>query len=204
MKTILVCYVLAALLLWVSCGENTPATTEKLPATSANNPAQDAAAKVKRGEYLATIMVCQDCHTPIKMTPEGPIRDPDRMFSGHPSDYVIASYDENILKDYVLFSSIFTAAVGPWGVSYAANLTPHETGLGLWTEEQFFRAIREGKHKGMANGRSILPPMPWEFFRHLTDEDLSALFAYLQSIKPVDNLVPPPVIAAPISMAETH
>ena len=50
-----------------------------------------------------------------------------------------------------------TASSGPWGVSYAANLTPDQnTGLGIWTEEMFIKAIRTGRHMGVS--RPINPP----------------------------------------------
>lgn len=74
-----------------------------------------------------------------------------------------------------------TAWTGPWGISYSANLTPDETGTGNWTEEQFIRAIREGKSKGLQNGRSLLPPMPWQTLRIMKDEELKAIFAYLKN-----------------------
>jgi hypothetical protein len=51
--------------------------------------------------------------------------------------------------------------------------------------------MRTGKHLGV--GRAILPPMPWPGVAALTDEDLKALFAYLQSLKPISNLVPQPI-----------
>ena len=70
---------------------------------------------------------------------------------------------------------------GPWGVSFTANLTPDkETGLGNWTEEMFITTMRTGRHQG--KGRPILPPMPYQFIATLNDEDLKAVFAYLQSI----------------------
>jgi hypothetical protein len=51
-----------------------------------------------------------------------------------------------------------TAWSGPWGVSYAINLTPdQDTGIGIWTEEMFIKAIRSGKHMGEASSRPILP-----------------------------------------------
>ena len=53
--------------------------------------------------------------------------------------------------------------------------------------------MTQGKHKGMENGRHLLPPIPWESFQALTDEDLRSIFAYLKSIPPVDNIVPEPV-----------
>ncbi len=148
---------------------------------------------IARGEYLVQIMDCETCHTPKVFGEHGPQPDPKRRLSGHPSDLAIAEYPTSILPDWVLFNHHTTAAAGPWGVSFSANLTSDDTGIGLWTEEQFFRAIREGKYKGMQNGRPLLPPMPWSSFSKLTDEDLRSIFAYLQSTDPVHNIVPPPI-----------
>ncbi len=79
-------------------------------------------------------------------------------------------------------------------MSFAINLTPDkETGLGEWTEATFIQALRTGKPRGQPGGRDILPPMPWTDYRHATDEDLKALWAYLRSTPPVKNHVPPPV-----------
>ena len=85
-----------------------------------------------------------------------------------------------------------TTWAGPWGVSYAANLTPDPTtGLGAWNEQMFIGALRNGKHMG--SGRPVLPPMPWQAFRNFTDADLKAIFAYLRTLKPIKNAVPPPM-----------
>ena len=82
-----------------------------------------------------------------------------------------------------------TAWSGPWGISDAANLTPDpNTGTGIWTEDMFLRAIRTGKHWGQS--RPIMPPMPWEVYRNMTDEDLKAIWAYLRTIPPIENRVP--------------
>ena len=82
---------------------------------------------------------------------------------------------------------------GPWGVSFAANLTPDpETGvLRDFTEQQFIQTMRTGRHQGQ--GRQILPPMPWFNYGQMTDEDLKAVFAYLRQIPPVKNKVPDPL-----------
>jgi hypothetical protein len=146
---------------------------------------------IARGKYLTTVSGCHDCHSPKIMTPEGPEIDLNRILSGHPRNEEIP----NIIatRDWVLFSNALTAAVGPWGVSYAANLTPDDTGLGNWTFKQFETAIRKGKYKGLEEGRTLLPPMPWQMFRNMTDEDLRSIFAYLKSIPPIDNLVPAPI-----------
>jgi hypothetical protein len=112
------------------------------------------------------------------------------MLSGHPADEKLANInDPKILQNYALVNMGLTAWVGPWGTSFSANLTPDETGLGNWTIENFEKALREGKFKGMDNGRMLLPPMPWQSFRHLTNDDLAAIWAFLQSIPPVKNVV---------------
>jgi hypothetical protein len=89
-------------------------------------------------------------------------------------------------------SGTMTAWSGPWGTSFTANLTPDkETGLGNWTVEQFIQAIRTQRHLG--RGRPILPPMPAVIYANLSDEDLRAVFAYLQSIPAISNRVPEPL-----------
>lgn len=149
---------------------------------------------VKRGAYLVEIMSCHDCHTPKVMTDQGPAPDPNRLLSGHPADEKLASItDKSVLQNYALFNMSLTAAIGPWGTSFAANLTPDETGLGNWTIGQFGKAIREGQSKGMDGTRMLLPPMPWQNLRNISDDDLAAIWAYLQSIPPIENVVPTPI-----------
>lgn len=150
--------------------------------------------QVARGQYLVTIAGCNDCHSPKK--PGGMEPDPERLLSGHPQSEPLAQVDTSELRSWALFSPGLTAAVGPWGVSYAANLTSDDTGIGLWSEEQFIKCIREGKYKGLDGSRPLLPPMPWPNFAQMTDEDLKAVFAYLKSTKPVRNIVPTPASLA--------
>jgi hypothetical protein len=147
----------------------------------------------RRGKYLVTIMACNDCHSPRIMTPNGPGFDSARLLSGHPANLQLPPVDKTNAQGYALFSLSGTAMIGPWGTSFAANLTSDATGIGSWTEEQFFRAIREGKYKGLEQARTLLPPMPWEGYGKASDEDLHAIFAYLKSTPPVENRVPPPI-----------
>ena len=147
---------------------------------------------VARGKYLATFGACNDCHTPKKIGPNGPEDDLSRLLAGHPEDAKLPPPPDLRGNPWFVTTAGLTAWFGPWGISYAANLTPDtNTGLGIWTEDMFIRAIREGKHMGY--GRTILPPMPWQYFRELTDDDLKAIFAYLRSIPQVRNRVPDPV-----------
>ena len=157
--------------------------------------------QVKWGEHLVTVGGCADCHSPKKMTPQGPVIDQDRAFSGHPSQMPPPDIDRKEVesKGLVVTTPTLTSWVGPWGVSYAANLTPDATGIGNWQESNFITALRQGKFKGMPTGRSLMPPMPWEFFKEMSDDEIKAIFAYLKSVKPITNLVPeyqPPVTAA--------
>lgn len=148
---------------------------------------------IARGKYLVNTSACHDCHTPKIMTPTGPVFDTTRLLSGHPSSAPKPKVNKDALKDWVLFGQDLTSAAGPWGVSFAANLTSDETGTGNWTEEQFFTAIRKGKYKGLEGSRNLLPPMPWEVYREMTDTDLKAIYEYLQTTKPVSNIVPAPI-----------
>jgi mono/diheme cytochrome c family protein len=146
---------------------------------------------IARGQYLVAIGGCNDCHTPKVFAGGGTAPDHSRMLSGHPADLALPEYSfDNIGPgEWVLFNEHQTAAVGPWGVSFAANLTPdEETGIGDWTAEEFIGGLRTGTHRGI--GRPILPPMPWFNMALATDQDLEAIFAYLQSIPAIDNQVP--------------
>ena len=159
-------------------------------------PAVDTVALVKRGEYLVTVGGCNDCHSPKIMTPLGPEPDPKRLLSGHPAaDPLPAITDKRMVApgQWALFSQDLTVAVGPWGTSFSANLTPDDTGLGAWNFDQFKKAIREGKSKGLDGTRPLLPPMPWFNFAKMTDDDLLAVFSYLKSLPPVKNPVPNPL-----------
>jgi hypothetical protein len=121
--------------------------------------------------------------------------DESRLLSGHPEDDLVSEYTaEAVNSDGWVTQTNFhlTQWSGPWGVSFAANLTPQEaTGIGSWTEEVFIEIMRTGRHTG--TGREIQMPMPWDNLAKLTEEDLKAIFAYLKSLKPVENRVPSPV-----------
>jgi hypothetical protein len=153
----------------------------------------------KWGEHLVNIAACNVCHTPKKMTPQGPVDDSSLLLSGYPTKMPIPDIDRKMLESKGLVAAQTESSwIGPWGISFAANLTSDSTGIGGWKEEQFLKAIREGKFMGLDNTRPILPPMPWSTYRNMSDDELKAIFAYLKSTKPVHNIVPdamPPVTA---------
>jgi len=169
--------------------------------TLQNPPFGGFESQVKWGEHLVTIMGCGDCHTPKKMTPKGPVLDESLTLSGHPSQMPAPDIDRKEAESKGLaVTQTLTAWVGPWGISYAANLTPDATGLGAWDENTFITALRDGKYKGMKAGRPLMPPMPWVFYKNMSDDEIKAIFAYLKSLKPVNNLVPqyqPPLAPPP-------
>ena len=147
-------------------------------------------ARIERGKYLVTIMGCNDCHTPWKMGAKGPEPDMTRMLSGHPE--AMGKMPPAPPPSGPWFASIgatFTVFAGPFGTTYAINLTPDSnTGIGIWTEDMFVKALRTGKHMGTS--RPIMPPMPWLWYKSATDEDLKAIYAYLRTIPPIVNRVP--------------
>lgn len=187
----------SAFSLFTSCNSGTNETK----VAGMKEPTADAAAHryggfgsaAKWGEHIVTIAACHDCHTPKVMTPMGPDFDSSRLLSGHPAGMPDLAVDRKEMESKGLaVTNDLTAWVGPWGVSYSANLTSDATGTGNWTEAQFIKALREGKYKGMDNTRPLLPPMPWNVYRHMTDDELKAIFAYLQTTKPIANVVPAP------------
>lgn len=201
MKTrIIISFFIIALtpLFWISCDQN---QSVKSKTSSGNvNQGNNGGFKdqVEYGKHLVAVIGCNDCHTPKKMTDMGPVPDTSLLLSGHPAKIPFPDVNRKEIEAKGLaVTSDETAWAGPWGISYADNLTPDATGIGSWSKEQFFRALREGKWKGLKDSRELLPPMPWQDFRNMTDDELSAIFAYLKSIKPIQNIAPPP--APPVS-----
>lgn len=152
---------------------------------------------IARGMYLVNLGGCNDCHTPKTLGSQGPELDVSRLLSGAPAANPVPAVPTEALgmapdKWAAVTDFNLSSWAGPWGISFAANLTPDvETGLGSWTEQMFIKALRTGKHMG--EGRPILPPMPWENFAKATDADLKAIFAYLQSLPPIKNAVREPI-----------
>lgn len=137
-------------------------------------PAAAQNATVERGRYLVeTIGGCGNCHTP--KGPDGQDL-PGRNLAGG-----------QVLDEPNLFRAV------------APNITPDaETGIGRWTDAQLARAIREGIRP---DGRVLGPPMPFEFYRGISDADLAAMVAYLRTVPPVANQVEPSRYAIPLPPA---
>ena len=155
--------------------------------------------QVKWGERLVFIGGCNDCHTPKKIGPHGPEgNDMSLMLSGHPAQTPPANFDaKDAGKKGLIVTSTFTAWTGPWGTTYAANLTSDSTGIGTWKEEQFIKALREKKWMGLEGTRPLMPPMSMMPACEMNDDELKAIFAYLKTTPPVKNVIPEAVLMPP-------
>jgi hypothetical protein len=181
----IVSMIVATTLYIAACNENKTAASK--------NSASDTTAMIERGEYLVSIGGCDDCHSPKRMGERGPELIPELRLSGFRQTGQLPPVDTTeVMKGWALFAPDQTAAVGPWGASYAGNITSDETGIGNWTEAQFINCLRKGKFKGLDGSRPLLPPMPWVGYSKITDEDLKSIYYYLKTTSPVENIVPAP------------
>jgi mono/diheme cytochrome c family protein len=146
-------------------------------------------AEARRGERLVATGGCHHCHTPAKVDGDQLFPDTSRLLSGYPDRFEgqgASRLDVGWLAVAVAARSAFT---GPWGTSFAANLTADpETGLGQWTEQTFVHVMRTGRH--LWSGQPFLPPMRREEFERYSDAELKEIWAYLKSVPPVRNQVP--------------
>ncbi|HET6629824.1 MAG TPA: cytochrome c [Woeseiaceae bacterium] len=87
--------------------------------------------------------------------------------------------------------------VTPFGTIYSTNITPDpQTGIGGWSAEEFSDALHEGVR---ADGKHLYPVFPYTAFTKLSDEDTAALFAYVQSLTPVQYVPPENDLGFPYS-----
>lgn len=158
----------------------------------AAKPATAGEGDAERGRYLVASLGCGDCHSPKVVEPQGVREDGAMLLSGYREGHPLPPPPSLSGPWAAAATWDQTAWTGPWGISYATNLTPDEnTGIGSWSEETFVQSLRTGRHMGVS--RPVLPPMPWQSLKNLTDEDLRSIYAFLRTIPPVHNRVPEPV-----------
>ena len=188
----------AVTLLSTQCTNDKNETTADVkPATSEFGGYES---QVKWGERLVFIGGCNDCHTPKKMGDKGPENDMSLMLSGHPAQAPAPDFDaKEAAKKGLIVTQTFTAWTGPWGTTYAANLTSDSTGIGGWKEEQFIKCLREKKWMGLENTRPLMPPMSMMPVVEMREDELKAIFAYLKTTPPVKNVIPEAVLLPPPS-----
>jgi hypothetical protein len=176
-----------------ACNKNAPQqAAAPVPAASYT------AAQVTRGAELVNEWKCNFCHTPELKGPDGkPMPNPERLLSGHPQDEKIPDVADMVITSDAFMEFLDNLDNTVWASNdtlvFSANLTPDiETGTGAWTEAQFAATMRQGMHMGL--GRRLLYPMPWQELAELPDADLISIYAYLRTIDPVSNKVPPAVM----------
>ena len=133
-------------------------------------------ARLARGKYLFNLADCDGCHS-------------QRDFSRFGGPVVESGRGRGF---------VFPPEMGLPGVVAPRNITTDkETGIGDWTDGEKIRAIREGISR---DGTPLFPMMGYERFRHMSDEDVQSLVAYLNTLAPVTNPLPRSRIAFPISI----
>jgi mono/diheme cytochrome c family protein len=134
--------------------------------------------RIARGKYLFEVVAdCGGCH------------------SEHDLSRIAFPIAPSGVGRGIEMSAVFA---GLPGTVVAPNLTPdRETGLGAWSDGEKIRAIREGIDR---NGRALFPMMPYESFRHMSDEDAESLVAYMNTLPPVRNPLPATKLSFPISL----
>lgn len=137
-----------------------------IPLKSYSSVEVDKNNQIEYGKYLVTIASCTDCHTQA---------DQGKPLPGM---YLAGGMEFDL----------------PWGIMRSANITPdNETGIGNWTREEFVARFKSFAGDSLTN-ISVKPDqyntiMPWSFFAGMTEDDLSAIYAYLKTVKPVHNSV---------------
>jgi cytochrome c oxidase cbb3-type subunit 2 len=137
----------------------------ELAALYAREEAEAKADPVGRGRHLVDAMGCGLCHSPLD--------DNRRLLPG------------------MKLAGGMRITVEPFGDHVTGNLTSDvETGLGAWTDEEIIRTMTQGI---LRDGTRLLPfPMDWPSYSTLSPDDLRAIVAYLRTVPPVSNRIPPP------------
>jgi cytochrome c553 len=149
-------------------------------------PLSASAAPAAKGKYLATIGVCEACHTPPAVPETGPLTFEQEQLRKNP-DWFRYLDDSKRYAGGVPF--IVRLSGESHGVVYTRNITPDiETGIGRWTKAQIIDALRTGRRP---DGSNLLLFPPHTFYRNLSDEDADALATYLLSLPPIRNQVAP-------------
>ncbi len=124
--------------------------------------------KIARGKYLTTIGGCIECHTP-------------------------KSQGQRI--DSLYLAGGFEFAMVGGDTLRSVNLTPDSsTGIGMWSETQFVNRFKQYENQSYEDIRKVPEGayntlMPWTMYAGMKEEDLKAIYAYLQSIEPVEHEV---------------
>lgn len=137
-----------------------------IPTEGDPQPIPDKTDQIAYGGYLVNAAACGDCHTPM---------------------------DKGAPIEGLEFAGGFEFNMPPFGLIRSANITPHETGIGNWTEEQFvsrFKMYADSAYVPHAvSPGEFQTVMPWLMYATMEEEDLKAIYAYLRTLKPIEQVV---------------
>jgi len=138
-----------------------------IPQPPAHQPTPPKEDMIKYGEYVTNASLCMDCHT---------------------------QQEKGEYKMELYMAGGFNFPMPTGGIVRSANLTPDKkTGIGNWTEAQFVQRFKQYSDSTYVsptvNPGEFNSQMPWGYFSKMKEEDLKAIFAYLQSIPPIENQV---------------
>jgi hypothetical protein len=133
-------------------------------------------ARITRGKYLfENVCDCDGCHS-------------ERDFSRFGGPVVPSGRGKGFT---------FPPEFGLPGTVTASNITPDiETGIGYWTDGEKIRAIREGVDR---DGRALFSLMPYPYYRHMSDEDVQSLVAFMNTLQPVKSRWPKTSLNFPVN-----
>lgn len=176
---VLLCCAVVLPLLWRAyAAQHVPSS---LPSVLDMDPIPRTRERLARGKYLVNgVLQCFNCHSDIDWSKRTALPFPGKMGGGHVFDDV-------------------ELGLPPGSHVVATNISPDpEYGAGKWKDADFVRALRRGIGH---DGRTLFPLMPYEYFRHLSDEDLASAVVYIRSIPPVHIRRPTTVL--PVQLRNT-
>jgi mono/diheme cytochrome c family protein len=168
------CIALTCVLAAPACGDNDDDQSGDIDAAPIADAAPSDAAEpdasvgdAERGQYLVEVVgACSDCHTPRN---EDGTPDMTRFLAGNPSFVDILPEDDTM------------------GNLPAPNLTSDATGLDSWSDDQIKDAFLNGVDD---EGGALVPVMPYYVLHNMTDDDASAIVAYLRTVPAVEQEIP--------------
>lgn len=138
-----------------------------IPQKPTFQPIPDKSNQVAYGEYLTTMASCVHCHTP---------QDEQGQFI-----------------EEMNFAGGMEFPIPTGGTVRSSNITPHKTGIGSWTKESFiarFKAYTDSSYVPQKTKEGDFnTTMPWTNYAGMSEEDLGAIYTYLQSLKPIEHIV---------------
>lgn len=137
-----------------------------IPQPADHQPLPDKSDVIAYGAYLTNAAACTECHTPQE--------------NGAP-----------IMSKYM--AGGFPFQLPGYGLVLSANITPSKSGIGSWTEDQFVDRFKyygsEGYEPHKVSAREFQSVMPWTMYAQMEEEDLRAIYNYLQTLEPVENVL---------------